>query len=73
MRSDDGIAAIKREIHCCPPTFPKLAEALANTDKSVFIDACLASENFQVQVQLLLPNSYSVIAGHTIEPRSLAV
>ncbi|MEH2328357.1 hypothetical protein [Nostoc sp.] len=23
LRSDDGIAAIKREIHCCPPTYPR--------------------------------------------------
>lgn len=50
---------------------PELAQALANTALAVFIDACLASESSQVQVQSLLPNSSNVIAGHTADPRSL--
>jgi hydrogenase maturation protease len=50
---------------------PELAEVLANSEFAVFIDACLATENSQVQIQLLSPESLNVIAGHTADPRSL--
>jgi hydrogenase maturation protease len=79
LRSDDGIGQrVARALQlsnvksiAVHQLTPELAEALANTDLAVFIDACLATENSQVQVQSLLPNSSNVIAGHTADPRSL--
>ncbi|MDZ7991369.1 MAG: hydrogenase maturation protease [Nostoc sp. EfeVER01] len=79
LRSDDGIGPrVARALQlsnvksiAVHQLTPELAQALANSDLAVFIDACLASENSQVQVQSLLPNSSNVIAGHTADPRSL--
>ena len=79
LRSDDGIGQrVAKALQlsnvksiAVHQLTPELAEVLANTELAIFIDACLASESSQVQVQSLLPNSSSAIAGHTADPRSL--
>jgi len=79
LRSDDGIGQrVARALQlsnvksiAVHQLTPELAQALANTGLAVFIDACLASESSQVQVQSLSPESFNVIAGHTADPRSL--
>ena len=79
LRSDDGIGQrVAKTLQlsnvksiAVHQLTPELAEVLANTDLAVFIDACFSPENSQVQVQSLLPNSSSIIAGHTADPRSL--
>ncbi|MBD2681772.1 MULTISPECIES: hydrogenase maturation protease [Nostoc] len=79
LRSDDGIGQRVAKALQLSNTksiavhqlTPELAEVLANTELAIFIDACLASESSQVQVQSLLPNSSTAIAGHTADPRSL--
>lgn len=50
---------------------PQLATTLAGTELVIFVDACLISENSQVQVQSLLPCFFSLIKGHIGDPRSL--
>ncbi len=50
---------------------PELAEALANTNLVIFVDACLTSENNDVQLKKLAPASECVFAGHTGDPPSL--
>ncbi|MFB2772465.1 hydrogenase maturation protease [Pelatocladus sp. BLCC-F211] len=79
LRSDDGIGQrVAKALHfsnvksiAVHQLTPELAEALANTDLVVFIDACLMSESSQVQIESLSPASFNVIAGHTADPRSL--
>lgn len=79
LRSDDGIGprvakalqlANVKSIAVHQLT-PELAETLAHADLAIFIDACLSSHSSQVQVQSLSPTSFTMIAGHTAEPRSL--
>lgn len=79
LRSDDGIGQrVAKALHlsnvkslAVHQLTPELAEALANADLAVFIDACFMSESSQVQVQLLSPESFKFISGHTADPRSL--
>jgi hydrogenase maturation protease len=79
LRSDDGIGQrVAKALHLSKvksiavhQLTPELAEALANSDLAIFIDACLASESSQVQVETLSPESSNIIAGHTTDPRSL--
>ncbi|MBG1242819.1 hydrogenase maturation protease [Nostoc sp. NZL] len=79
LRSDDGIGQrVAKALHlsnvkslAVHQLTPELAEALANADLAVFIDACFTSESSQVQVQSLLPESFKIIAGHIGDPRSL--
>ncbi|MEA5506563.1 hydrogenase maturation protease [Halotia wernerae UHCC 0503] len=79
LRSDDGIGQrVAKALHlsnvksiAVHQLTPELAEALANSDLAIFIDACLTSESSQVQVQSLSPESFNLIAGHTADPRSL--
>ncbi len=79
LRSDDGIGQrVAKTLHvsnvksiAVHQLTPELAEILANTDLVIFVDACLVSESYQVQVQSLSPASFNVIAGHTADPRSL--
>lgn len=79
LRSDDGIGQrVAKTLHvsnvksiAVHQLTPELAEILANTDLVIFVDACLMSESYQVQVQSLSPASFNVIAGHTADPRSL--
>ncbi|MBD2690954.1 hydrogenase maturation protease [Anabaena catenula] len=79
LRSDDGIGQrVAQALHLSKvksiavhQLTPELAETLANADLAIFIDACLASENSQVQVETISPESFNIIAGHTADPRSL--
>ncbi|MFS0513717.1 hydrogenase maturation protease [Nostoc sp. UIC 10607] len=79
LRSDDGIGQrVAKALHlsnvkslAVHQLTPELAEALANADLAVFIDACFTSESSQVQVQSLSPESFKIIAGHIGDPRSL--
>jgi hydrogenase maturation protease len=79
LRSDDGIGQrVARALQlsnvksiAVHQLTPELAEILANANLAIFIDACLISENSQVQVKSLSPESFNVIAGHTADPRSL--
>ncbi|MBH8564168.1 hydrogenase maturation protease [Nostoc sp. CENA67] len=79
LRSDDGIGQrVAKALHlsnmksiAVHQLTPELAEALANSDLAVFIDACLMSESSQVQVEPILPASGNYITAHTAEPRSL--
>ncbi|WP_193195511.1 hydrogenase maturation protease [Nostoc sp. MG11] len=79
LRGDDGIGQrVAKALHlsnvksiAVHQLTPELAEALANSDLAIFIDACLISESSQVQVQCLSPESSNVIAGHTADLRSL--
>lgn len=50
---------------------PELAAILAHTELAIFVDACLPSENSEVQVQSLLPSSCSEFSVHIGDPRSL--
>ncbi|MFN6560542.1 MAG: hypothetical protein RMY28_012115 [Nostoc sp. ChiSLP01] len=38
---------------------------------AIFIDACFASQNSQIQVEPLSPASFKIIAGHMGDPPSL--
>ncbi|BAY33225.1 hypothetical protein NIES2107_51200 [Nostoc carneum NIES-2107] len=79
LRSDDGIG--QRVAHALDfnnvkslavhQLTPELADTLASADLAIFIDACVASENTEVQVKPLSPEFSNVIAGHTADPRSL--
>lgn len=79
LRSDDGIGQrVAKALHlsnvqsiAVHQLTPELAEALANTDLAVFIDACLMSESSHVQVESISPACENFITGHTAEPRSL--
>ncbi|MBD2387175.1 hydrogenase maturation protease [Cylindrospermum sp. FACHB-282] len=79
LRSDDSIGQrVAKALHLSKvksiavhQLTPELAEVLVNSDLAIFVDACLASESSQVQVEFLTPESSSMIAGHTANPRSL--
>ncbi|MBD2300977.1 hydrogenase maturation protease [Nostoc sp. FACHB-87] len=82
LRSDDGIgqriadeiaswhlSAVKSlAVH---QLTPELADALANAELAIFVDAYVPSESFDVQVQSLSPAVDHPIAGHTADPQSL--
>ncbi|OCQ98730.1 hydrogenase maturation protease [Nostoc sp. MBR 210] len=82
LRSDDGIgqriadeiaswhlSAVKSlAVH---QLTPELADALANAELAIFVDAYVPSESFDVQVQSLSPAVDHAIAGHTADPQSL--
>jgi len=82
LRSDDGIgqriadeiaswhlSAVKSlAVH---QLTPELADALANAELAIFVDAYVPSECFDVQVQSLSPSADNAIAGHTADPQSL--
>jgi hydrogenase maturation protease len=79
LRCDDGIGQrVANALHlenvksvAVHQLTPELAETLANADVAIFIDACLTSASSSVQVISLSPDSNSIIAGHTANPRSL--
>ncbi|BAZ49500.1 hypothetical protein NIES4103_21120 [Nostoc sp. NIES-4103] len=79
LRSDDGIGQrVAKALHifnvkaiAVHQLTPELAEALANSDLAVFIDACLMSESSQVQIESISPASRNFITAHTADPRSL--
>ncbi len=79
LRSDDGIGQRVAKLLqssnvksiAVHQLTPELAQDLAHTDLSIFVDACLTSYSSQVQIQTLSPKSFNVIAGHTSDPRSL--
>ncbi|MCX7595988.1 MAG: hydrogenase maturation protease [Fischerella sp.] len=50
---------------------PELAETLASADLVIFVDACLTSESYDVQVKSLLPTATNFLAGHTGDPQAL--
>lgn len=50
---------------------PELATVLANSDLAIFIDACINSPDYQVQVQSISPVSSLPVIGHISDPRSL--
>ncbi|ALF55210.1 hydrogenase maturation protease [Nostoc piscinale CENA21] len=82
LRSDDGIgqriadeiaswhlSAVKSlAVH---QLTPELADALANAELAIFVDAYVPLESFDVQVQSLSPSVDNAIAGHTADPQSL--
>ncbi len=82
LRSDDGIGQrIANEIAAwhlsavktlaVHQLTPELADVLANAELAIFVDACVPSESFDVQVQSLSPSDENTIAGHTSDPQSL--
>ncbi|HEY9803223.1 MAG TPA: hypothetical protein V6D25_22875 [Leptolyngbyaceae cyanobacterium] len=82
LRSDDGIGQrIADEVAswhlpsvksvCVHQLTPDLADSLARTDLAIFVDACLPVENFDVQVQSLLPACDIDTNVHIGNPRSL--
>ncbi|BAY15753.1 hypothetical protein NIES21_15720 [Anabaenopsis circularis NIES-21] len=82
LRSDDGIgqriadeiaswdlSAVKSlAVH---QLTPELADALANAELAIFVDAYVPSESFDVQVRSLSPSGENAIAGHAADPQSL--
>ncbi|MBD2346721.1 hydrogenase maturation protease [Anabaena subtropica] len=82
LRSDDGIGQwIANEIAswhlpsvesvAVHQLTPDLVDSLASVDLAIFVDACLPVENFDVQVQSLLPACDIDSNVHTGDPRSL--
>lgn len=82
LRNDDGIGQrVANAIACwhlstvkslaVHQLTPELATTLANTELAIFVDACLTSENSQVQVQSLLPSCFIGNSSHLGDPRSL--
>ncbi|MBD2439986.1 hydrogenase maturation protease [Nostoc sp. FACHB-110] len=82
LRSDDGIGQIiaseiaswhlstvkSLAVH---QLTPELADALANAELAIFVDAYVPLESFDVQVQSLSPSGENAIAGHTSDPQAL--
>jgi hydrogenase maturation protease len=82
LRSDDGIGQrIAEEIAAwhlpsvqslaIHQLTPDLADALANSDLAIFVDACLPVDGYDVQIQPLFPADDFDSSIHTGDPRSL--
>jgi len=50
---------------------PELAANLANVNLAIFVDASINSESADVQIESILPMEYSIILGHSVDPKHL--
>ncbi|MCF4965959.1 hydrogenase maturation protease [Nostoc sp. CMAA1605] len=82
LRSDDGIGQqIANEIAnwhlpsvkslAIQQLTPDLAASLAKTDLAIFVDACLPTDDWDVQIQPLSPSDDLDNSVHICDPRSL--